>query len=424
MAKLDTTVLPIAFKKLAFDTILLEWTQQWNEGKFGQQLFGFTLSPDLHLYLVNDGGEYSYMIVAEVDGSAAPGTPSEGSWNDNARLGFQYRFDLDIKVTRPDGTLLSGGESMTPKVALPNNINQITEVTSSVSSEYSDTYQVVSDGSSTSSSYTSTTEKKKSSGKSFMVTDWGVIDRSSPQLGLASWTWHQQNPYDIYTLEPQNYGDWFEKSIDGKHPHDVAKLSRFTLPINTVSTWRVDHKLVEQGSLPVRVEITATLHVAGVSNRDFHLPGRKDEKTGHYKLWTGARSRSMVKVIDLAEEVGWWIPAAYTYTTPTNAPAFVGLGNWDEVLSDYPNGVWKSGYRVRYAVSFYSEQHGETARGPWTEYTNHGQYIMPQLTDIPMDPSATATERRLYRQFEGEEPVLVKSIPGYGPVGVVHDQNA
>lgn len=418
---IDTNILPFAFKKLDFDTISLNWTQLWNDGTFGQQDFGFTLSPDIFLYLVDNGGEYSYELVAALNGSATPGAPADGS-NQGARLGFQYRFDLAIKITNEDGTPIVGGQSITPRDTLPNNVNKTTQVTNSASSVHTDTYQVMSEGNTSSSSYTSSVERKTESGKAFQVTDWGVIDQSNAQQGLASWIWHQQTPYDIYTLNPSHFDKWFEDAYHKDHPLDVTELSKANLPISTTSTWRVDHDLVKAGSLPVRIEITATLYAAGVANPDYHPPDKHNTKTGHHRLWTGARSTTVVKVIDLAKEVGWWIPAAYSYEAPKSAPAFVGLGNWDERLVNYPNGNWKPNYQVRYAVSFYNDEKGETALGPFSEYQGHDPYIMPQLKDIPMDLSGEATERRLYRQFKGEDPVLVGTIPGYGPAGI-YDEN-
>lgn len=103
------------------------------------------------------------------------------------------------------------------------------------------------------------------------------------------------------------------------------------------------------------------------------------------------------------------------YGPPASAPDF-DPGNW----SGGPESKnWVPGYKVRYAVSFYTAG-GETPMGPWWHPTHwpgsdaDGYYgdrwAYPLLTNIPIDPTNTATGRRIYRQFKGGLVELVGEI--------------
>ena len=73
---------------------------------------------------------------------------------------------------------------------------------------------------------------------------------------------------------------------------------------------------------------------------------------------------------------------------------------------------WVSGFKVRYAVSFYTAGE-ETPMGPWWRPTNYpgsdsdgyypgdgnSDWAFPMLISIPVDSTHTATGRRIYRQF-------------------------
>jgi hypothetical protein len=105
---------------------------------------------------------------------------------------------------------------------------------------------------------------------------------------------------------------------------------------------------------------------------------------------------------------------------PASAPDF-DPGNWKAGVPVDGSSNWIKGYKVRYAVSFYGPN-GETPMSPWWHPTHwpgadvDGYYggdpwAHPTLTNIPTDPTGTATGRKIYRQFLGGRVELVGDIP-------------
>ncbi len=87
---------------------------------------------------------------------------------------------------------------------------------------------------------------------------------------------------------------------------------------------------------------------------------------------------------------------------PVTSPSFdPNLQNWGG--HPQPGGNWTQEYMVRYAVSFVDNQGKESERGPWTDWLSathqYSPYAMPNLINIPTDPSNKAVKRKIYRQF-------------------------
>jgi hypothetical protein len=108
------------------------------------------------------------------------------------------------------------------------------------------------------------------------------------------------------------------------------------------------------------------------------------------------------------------------YGPPLSGPDF-DPSNWTGTAPKPGSNKWVSGYKVRYAVSFYGAN-GETPPGRWWQPTHwpgsdaDGYYAgspwaNPTLTNIPIDLTNTATARIIYRQFNGGDVEIVGVIP-------------
>lgn len=108
------------------------------------------------------------------------------------------------------------------------------------------------------------------------------------------------------------------------------------------------------------------------------------------------------------------------YGPPAIAPDF-DHGNWTGGVPVAGSSKWVSGgYKIRYAVSYYTAD-SETLMGPWWQPTYwHGadsdgywyedKYAFPTLINIPVDQTQTAIGRRIYRQFSGSPVELAAEI--------------
>ena len=99
-------------------------------------------------------------------------------------------------------------------------------------------------------------------------------------------------------------------------------------------------------------------------------------------------------------------PIALVYGPPASAPS-IDPEAWN--ATQPAGGKWVAGYKVRYAVSFVNDA-SETPQGPWSEWIESAEYAKPTLCNIPYDPFFQATERKIYREFAGDDVELCGTL--------------
>ncbi|NWE44635.1 phospholipase [Pseudomonas gingeri] len=121
---------------------------------------------------------------------------------------------------------------------------------------------------------------------------------------------------------------------------------------------------------------------------------------------------------DRSQSDSWWGWSTYLllqdykpnkpagYLNPPGGAPTIKADGWQSRTPSEPN--WLPGHAVRYAFS-YTNGLDESYIGPWTAYAELTDRFQPTLT-VPLDASAGAGGRNVFRQFRGGSPELIGTL--------------
>ncbi|KAM9986227.1 hypothetical protein ACTFIY_010631 [Dictyostelium cf. discoideum] len=158
-----------------------------------------------------------------------------------------------------------GGNLFNLESTSPHTVDQTLIKTNEVTTDIS--VGVSFDGASFGESWSSTSSETQT------ITDYGINEMSNPVTMEAAWVYHQQSPFDVYTLGVNNFGEWYKQAFtsDG-YVAQPPPLSISTLQTSTSWKWRLDNSLIDKlnNQLIVNIDLTLDLSYCLVSKPGFY----------------------------------------------------------------------------------------------------------------------------------------------------------
>eukprot|EP01133_Synstelium_polycarpum_P017194 gene17194-20489_t len=82
------------------------------------------------------------------------------------------------------------------------------------------------------------------------ISDWGIVEITDPVTQSPGWVFHQQFPWDGYSLGYDNFPSWYSQAYDGGSVRYPPNLSTGTLQASTSTIWRCVGATIAAHHLP------------------------------------------------------------------------------------------------------------------------------------------------------------------------------
>jgi len=211
----------------------------------GSQTSSIRVDNTYYNYRENGYGEDAYFCVLTQDGIASPGTLLDNE----ASQAIGYFQDAFVVTNTPKPFNANPNADFYWHASSPATVDQTHSETSTVSLSFSLGIDMNMDGGSVSTSITWTAETSVTS----EISDWGIDEDTVPSTSVTSWSFHQQYPYDPYTLKWSNFPTWWQSAYSGNNVQTPPALSVNTLQLHTISAWYASGFLRKNNSLPLYI---------------------------------------------------------------------------------------------------------------------------------------------------------------------------
>ncbi|KAM9986228.1 hypothetical protein ACTFIY_010632 [Dictyostelium cf. discoideum] len=283
--------IPFKYFESTFANTFIAYIDPSLTSKVTQQTFSYSITN--HIYLYKDvPNNFIYSIIYQ-NSYILPDTHMGVNDPSKAIGSFITSFGTSNKPTIGESSSPLGGNLFNLESTSPHTVDQTLIKTNEVTTDISVGVSLdvnpegPGGGASFGGSWSSTSSETQT------ITDYGINEMSNPVTMEAAWVYHQQSPFDVYTLGVNNFGEWYKQAFtsDG-YVAQPPPLSISTLQTSTSWKWRLDNSLIDKlnNQLIVNIDLTLDLSYCLVSK-----PGFYDH---HHKLFYCHSTFSNIQTFD------------------------------------------------------------------------------------------------------------------------------